>query len=60
MRRVLTRGTLSDVAFDAPIAPGQFDYAPGNADWTDQTAAALERLRQYRQGKVTTRPVDMK
>jgi hypothetical protein len=37
---------LSDVAFDVAIAPGQFDYAPGDADWADQTAAVIERLRR--------------
>jgi hypothetical protein len=43
---------LSDVAFDAPIAVGQFDYAPGDADWVDQTAALLERLRHERREQV--------
>jgi hypothetical protein len=32
-----------------PIAAGQFDYAPGDADWIDQTATVLERLRRERQ-----------
>jgi hypothetical protein len=45
---------LSDVAFDAAIAPGQFDYAPGDADWADQTAAVLERLRRERSNQVAT------
>lgn len=49
---------LSDVAFDAPIAAGQFDYAPGDADWVDQTTAVLERLRQQHQAQVATRPAD--
>jgi hypothetical protein len=40
---------LTDVAFDVPIAAGQFDYAPGDADWIDQTATVLERLRRERQ-----------
>ena len=31
---------LSDVAFDVPIAAGQFDYTPGDVDWVDQTAQA--------------------
>jgi hypothetical protein len=47
---------LSDVVFDAPIAAGQFDYAPGDADWVDQTTAILERLRQQKQAQVATRP----
>ena len=46
---------LSDVVFDSPVAAGQFDYAPGNADWVDQTTAILERLRQQRQAQVATR-----
>jgi len=43
---------LMDVAFDVPIAAGQFDYAPGDAEWVDQTAAILERLRRERQEQV--------
>lgn len=43
---------MSDVSFDAPIAAGQFDYMPGDADWVDQTAALLERLRHQRQAQV--------
>ena len=46
---------LSDVTFDAPIAAGQFDYAPGDADWVDHTAVLLERLRRDRRGQVATR-----
>jgi hypothetical protein len=52
---------LSDVAFDGPIPAGQFDYAPGDADWVDQTAAVIERLRretreQVASGGSTERP----
>ena len=47
---------LTDVTFDAPIAAGQFDYTPGDADWVDQTTAILERLRQEHQAQVATRP----
>ncbi len=47
---------LSDVVFDAPIAAGQFDYAPGDADWVDQTTSILQRLRQQHQAQVATRP----
>lgn len=46
---------LSDVAFDVPIAAGQFDYAPRDVDWVDQTAAILERLRRERQEKLAVR-----
>jgi hypothetical protein len=49
---------LSDVVFDAPIAAGQFDYTPGDADWVDQTAVLLERLRRTRQAQVATRSSD--
>jgi hypothetical protein len=38
-----------DVVFDTPIATGQFDYTPGDAEWTDQTATILHRLRQQTQ-----------
>jgi hypothetical protein len=47
---------FSDVVFDAPIASGQFDYAPGDADFEDQTTVILERLRQQQQSQVATRP----
>jgi hypothetical protein len=47
---------FSDVVFDAPIAAGQFDYAPGNADFEDLTTSILERLRQEHQSQVATRP----
>jgi hypothetical protein len=46
---------LSDVAFDVPIAAGQFDYAPGDADWIDQTAVVLERLRREREQQLAVR-----
>ena len=49
---------LSDVVFDAPIAAGQFDYAPGDANWVDQTASLLDRLRRERQAQVATRNSD--
>lgn len=47
---------LSEVAFDVQVAPSQFDYTPGNADWVDQTSAILDRLRQRHQQQVATRP----
>jgi hypothetical protein len=47
---------LSDVTFDAAIATGQFDYAPGDTPWTDQTTAILDRLREQHQAQVATRP----
>jgi len=46
---------FTDVVFDAPITAGQFDYIPGDADWTDQTASVLQRLREQRQAQVATR-----
>jgi hypothetical protein len=49
---------MSDVAFDAPIAAGQFDYSPGDAVWVDQTASLIERLRRQQQGQVATRSSD--
>jgi hypothetical protein len=47
---------LSEVVFDSQIAGGQFEYTPGNADWVDQTAAILERLRAAHQAQVAARP----
>jgi hypothetical protein len=49
---------ISDVVFDAPIAPGQFDYTPGDADWVDQTASLIEQLRRQRQEQVAARSTD--
>jgi hypothetical protein len=49
---------MSDVVFDAPIAAGQFDYTPGDANWVDQTAGLIERLRRQRQEQVATRSPD--
>jgi hypothetical protein len=44
---------LTDVVFDAPIAAGQFDYAPpGSVDWKDETAALIQRLRSQRQARI--------
>jgi hypothetical protein len=40
---------LSEVAFDVPIAAGQFDFSPGDAEWDDRTAEAVEAMRQARQ-----------
>jgi hypothetical protein len=37
-----------DVAFDTPIAAGQFEYSPGEAEFSDQTAEIIERLRASR------------
>lgn len=46
---------LSDVVFDTAIPAGQFDYTPGDADWVDQTATLLERVRRQRPDQVATR-----
>jgi hypothetical protein len=46
---------FSDVAFDVPISPSQFDYAPPNVDWVDHTAALIEKLRRERQQDIATR-----
>lgn len=40
---------LSEVSFDVPIAAGQFDFSPGDAEWDDRTAEAVEAMRQARQ-----------
>lgn len=49
---------LDSATFDAPIASGQFDYAPGDADFDDQTTVILERLRQQRQAQIATRAAE--
>jgi hypothetical protein len=46
---------FSDVVYDAMIPAGQFDYMPGDADWMDQTAVVLEKLRRERQAQVANR-----
>jgi hypothetical protein len=46
---------FSDVAFDVPIAPSQFDYVPPNVDWVDHTAALIEKLRRERQQDVAAK-----
>jgi hypothetical protein len=47
---------FSDIAFDAQIPPGQFDFIiPGDADIIDRTSAILDRLRQEHQQQVATR-----
>src|SRR3954463_516255 len=46
---------LSEVVFDSPVAAGQFDYSPGDADFVDQTAVVLERLRRTRQSQIASR-----
>jgi hypothetical protein len=46
---------FTDVAFDVPTDTGQFIYTPGDAEWTDQTAAVLERLRHRRDQQVADR-----
>lgn len=48
---------FTDVAFDVPTDTGQFIYTPGDAEWTDQTTAVLERLRQRRDQQVANRPL---
>jgi len=49
---------LSDVVFDSPVAAGQFDYSPGDADFVDQTASILEKLRHSRQSQLASRPAN--
>ena len=49
---------MADVVFDAPIPAGQFDYTPGDADWLDQTAALIERLRRERREQVAARDAE--
>jgi hypothetical protein len=47
---------FTDIAFDVQTDPGQFNYTPGNAEWTDRTAAVLERLRLSRDQQIAERP----
>jgi hypothetical protein len=46
---------FTEVVFDKPIEPGQFDYIPGDVNFVDQTAVVLERQRVGQQSKVATR-----
>ncbi len=42
---------FSAVRFDAQIAAGQFDFAPGDAEWDDRTAEHLQGLRRQRDAR---------
>jgi hypothetical protein len=46
---------FTDIAFDVPIEPGQFNYTPGDVEWTDRTAAILEKLKSARNGQMAGR-----
>lgn len=46
---------FTDIAFDVSTDPGQFNYSPGNAEWTDRTAAVLERVRTTRERQMAAR-----
>ena len=46
---------LEAVSIDAPIAAGQFDFSPGDAEWDDLTAEHLEKMRLDRQEKMAAR-----
>jgi hypothetical protein len=46
---------FSDVQFDVPIDSGQFNYAPGDSDFTDQTEIVLQRIRQRREQQIAER-----
>jgi hypothetical protein len=47
---------FSDVSFDVPIGPGQFDYAPpSDAKWDDLTAEYLDKIRRQREEQLATR-----
>jgi hypothetical protein len=48
---------FADVRFDIPTDINQFNYSPGDAEWTDQTTAVLERLRQLREAQLAGRAV---
>ena len=50
-----TEKTVTDVRFDVPTDTDQFIYSPSDAEWTDQTTAVLERLRQLREAQLATR-----
>jgi hypothetical protein len=47
---------FSDVSFDVPIGPGQFDYAPpSDARWDDLTAEHLDKIRRLRDEQLAAR-----
>ena len=47
---------FSDVSFDVPIGPGQFDYAPpSDTKWDDLTAEYLDKIRSQRDQQLATR-----
>ena len=41
---------FSDVSFTTQIAASQFDYSPGDVQWTDRTTEQIQKLRRERQG----------
>jgi hypothetical protein len=49
---------LSEVAFDVPIAAGQFVFSPGDAEWDDRTAEAVEAMRQARQVRMAAQEAE--
>jgi hypothetical protein len=46
---------FEEVQFDVAIDAGQFNYAPGDSDFTDQTESALQRIRQRREQQLAER-----
>jgi len=46
---------FTDIAFDLPTDSGQFDYKPGNAEWTDRTATVIERMKTARDQQLANR-----
>jgi hypothetical protein len=51
---------LTDVVFDAAIPAAKFDYAPGTADFTDETALHLERILKVREARLTRKREDVR
>jgi hypothetical protein len=49
---------MSNVGFDGQVEPGQFDYAPPDANWTDATPALRERLRLRRRAQIAGRSAE--
>lgn len=55
----LTLLELSAVSFDSQVPAGQFDFAPGDANWDDLTAEYIEALRKQREQRTANQKSDL-
>lgn len=46
---------FADVAYNVPIAAGQFDYSPGDTEWDDRTAEHIDKIRRDRRQQMAAK-----